>query len=59
MFTPKFSSTAAQRTAESLCGTNAQCLLDFAATGDAKMASVTLTNTDRINNVNKIFSKDY
>ena len=58
MFTPKFSSTAVKNAAVALCGTNEQCLLDYAVTGNAKMASATIANSNRIKSINKLFSKN-
>lgn len=58
MFTPIFSSTTARKAATALCGSNTQCLLDYAATGNAEMATATLTTMKMIESANSFLSKE-
>ena len=57
MFVPQFSSPAEEQAAQATCGSNAQCLLDYAATGSLQMASATIASSQAINSTVRLFSK--
>ena len=57
MFVPQFSSISVELSARATCGSNLECLLDYAATGNARMASVTVVNIQTVNTTSRLFGK--
>lgn len=57
MFVPKFKNSAAQQAAQAVCGTNLQCLLDYAATNNPKFANATRNTDKAVASANKMFGR--
>ncbi len=57
MFVAEFKNNATQQAAQTLCGSNAQCLLDYATTGNAQFANATLNIDKTIVSTNKLFGR--
>ena len=57
MLTPNFTSNAARQLAEQLCGSNVQCQLDYAVTGNNALAGATVEIAQSVNTTNQKFSK--
>ncbi len=57
MFVAQFKSSAVQQTAQVVCGTSSQCLLDYAVTGNAHFANTTLNIGRTVGATNELFSK--
>ena len=57
VFVPQFSSPAVELAAYATCSNNAQCLLDYAVTGNAQIATTTLTTTEAVNSTSFLFGK--
>ena len=57
MFVPQFSSPTEEQAAQATCGINAQCLLDYAATGNVQMASATITSSQAVNSTSRLFGR--
>ena len=57
LFAPAFSSAAKEQEAKDVCGSNTQCLLDYSATGNEKLAKATVANTLAFTEINQLFSK--
>jgi tryptophan synthase alpha subunit len=57
IFSPTFTSAAAEQAAQALCGGDVFCLLDYAVTGDSSMATATLHTTHAVDTTNHLLSK--
>ena len=55
MFAPQFNSAAEEQTAQAICDNNAQCLLDYAATGNVQLATATNNNSQAVLSTSKLF----
>ena len=59
MFVPQFRSPAEEEAARNTCGSNSQCLFDYAATGDSQLANAVIANTKAVNSTTRLFGKLY
>ena len=57
MFVPRFHSQAEEQAARDTCGSNSQCLLDYAATGNNQLASAVMANAEAVNTTTRLFGK--
>jgi deleted-in-malignant-brain-tumors protein 1 len=54
MFEPVFQSSAMQQAAQTVCGGNTQCLLDYSATGNELLARSTQITGKSFVNINQL-----